>query len=99
MPKPIPCSPPPVNPVVMGDSGRPLGANSERLPAHNSSTFCAPTRKLLSAQTLPLASIIILPGALNPPPVNFNGSTQALGAQVRYGMNGVGRRFLPFGTG
>src|SRR5215471_7110883 len=99
MPKPIPSSPPPVKPVVIGDSGRPFGANLERLPAHNSSWFCEPTRKLLPAQTFPLLSIIILPGALSPPPVNFSGSTQALGAQVRYGMNGVGRRFLPFGTG
>ena len=32
-------------------------------------------------------------------PVNFNGNTQALGAQVRYGMNGVGRKCLPWGTG
>src|SRR6516165_10178832 len=99
MPKPMPSSPPPVNPEVIGDSGRPLGANLERLPSQRASWFWAPTRKLLPAQTLPLLSTINLPGALSPPPVNFSGSTQALGAQFRYGMNGVGRRFLPFGTG
>src|SRR6516225_12303582 len=99
MPKPMPSSPPPANPEVIGDSGRPLGANLERLPSQSSSRFCAPTRKLLPAQTLPLLSIISLPGALSPPPLNLSGSTQALGAQERYGMNGVGRSFLPFGTG
>src|SRR6516225_1109714 len=99
MPKPIPSSPPPVKPVVIGDSGRPLGANLERLPSHSSSRFCAPTMKLLPAQRLPSLSNINLPGALSPPPVNFSGSTQSLGAQVRYGLNGVGRSFLPLATG
>src|SRR5262249_5028757 len=99
MPNPTPSSPPPVNPKVMSDRGRPLGANLERLPSHSLSWFCAPTRKLLPAQTLPLLSIIIFPGALSPPPLNLSGKVQALGAHVRYGINGVGRRFFPFGTG
>src|SRR5215472_8921058 len=99
MPKPMPCSPPPLKPYVIGDNGRPLGANFERSPSQRLSWFCAPTRKLLPAQTLPLLSIIILPGALRPPPLNLSGSTQALGAQVRYGIKGVGRRFFPLGTG
>src|SRR5262245_12266567 len=99
IPKPMPSSPPPVNPVVMGDSGRPLGANLERLPSHRTSLFCAPTTQLSPAQRLPSLSNIILPGALRPPPLNLSGMTQALGAKLRYGMKGVGRRFLPLGTG
>jgi hypothetical protein len=30
---------------------------------------------------------------------DLSGKTQALGAQVRYGMKGVSRKFLPLGTG
>ena len=82
-PKPMASTPPPVKPVVMGDSGLPLGANLERLPAHKASWFYAPTRKLSPAQAFPSLSNMSLPGPLNPPPVNLSGNTQALGEYVR----------------
>jgi len=47
---------------------------------------------VFAAQALPALSNISLPGALNPPPANLSGNTHALGANVRYGKNGVGHK-------
>jgi hypothetical protein len=83
VPKPGPSMPPPVNPVVIGESGRPFGANFDRLPFHKSSCPCQPTRKLAPTQALPsLSNITFAPLAL-PPPVNLRGKTQALGAELK----------------
>src|SRR5271166_3023207 len=62
-PNPGPASPPPVKPVSAGDSGVPLGANFEMLPAQYESWACAPTWKLSAVQTLPSLSNISLPPA------------------------------------
>src|ERR1019366_4054374 len=99
-PKPGPPRPPPVKPVTGGDSGSPLGANLERVPSHRKLWLCEPIMKLSAVQALPSLSNISLPPPANPPPVNLIGSTQALGAKVRYGVNGVGRlTTLPLGKG
>src|SRR5262249_61142631 len=98
LPKVPPCIPPPAKPVVIGESGRPLGANLVALPCHSVSCACHPTVKLSPTQRLPSLSNIALPPARNPPPSNFNGNTQALGGELRYGMNGTAPMFLPAGT-
>jgi len=54
------------------------------------------SRRRLEAENL---SPIQRLAPLRPPPVNLSGRTQALGAKLRYGMKGVGRSFLPLGTG
>src|SRR5512139_1857892 len=94
-----PCIPPPAKPVVIGDSGLPLGANLLALPCHKVSCPCQPTVKLSPTQRLPSLSNMHLPPARYPPPSNLSVSTQALGGQLRYGMYGTGRRFFPFETG
>src|SRR5262252_838056 len=94
-----PCMPPPANPVVIGESGLPFGSNFVAFPCHSASCACHPMVKLSPTQRLPPLSNIALPPARYPPPSNLSGSTQALGAKLRYGMNGTGRRFPPFGTG
>src|SRR5262245_14700943 len=81
-----PCIPPPAKPVVIGDSGWPLGSNLVALPSHNESCPCQPTVKLSPTQRLPSLSNIALPPARYPPPSNLSGSTHALGATVKYGM-------------
>src|SRR5208283_4118304 len=84
---------PPANPVVIGESGLPLGANLLALPCHSASCPCQPTVKLSPTQRLPSLSNMALPPARYPPPSNLSGSTHALGDQIRYGMNGTGRIF------
>src|SRR5262249_38577317 len=98
-PKVPPCIPPPAKPVVIGESGRPFGANLVALPCQNVSCACHPTVKLSPTQRLPSLSNIALPPARYPPPSNFSGSTQALGAKLRYGMYGTDRIVLPCGIG
>src|SRR5215471_11329397 len=83
VPNPGPRMPPPVKPVVIGDRGRPFGANLDRLPSHNASTACDPTMKLTPVHRFPWLSNISLPGPLSPPPVNLSGRIQALGATLR----------------
>src|ERR1700686_1950238 len=99
LPKVPPSIPPPVKPVVIGESERPFGANFVAFPCHNSSCPCQPTVQLSPTQRLPSLSNMALPPARYPPPSNLSGSTHALGASLRYGMNGTARRFLPCGTG
>src|SRR5271169_1140884 len=94
-----PSIPPPVKPVVIGESGRPLGANLVAWPCHNESCPCQPTVKLSPTQRLPSLSNMALPPARYPPPSNFSGRTQALGGKLKYGMNGTARMVLPCGTG
>src|SRR5215510_1339804 len=91
--------PPPAKPVVIGDSGLPLGLNLVALPCQNASCPCQPTVKLSPTHRLPSLSNIALPPARYPPPSNLSGSTQALGGKFRYGMNGTARMVLPAGTG
>src|SRR5262249_26858960 len=91
--------PPPANPLVIGDSGLPLGLNLVALPCQNASCPCQPTVKLSPTQRLPSLSNIALPPARYPPPSNLSGSTQALGEKLRYGMYGTARIVLPCGTG
>src|SRR5262249_11030324 len=91
--------PPPANPVVIGDSGFPLGLNLVALPCQNASCPCQPMVKLSPTQRLPSLSNIALPPARYPPPSNLSGNTHALGEKLRYGMNGTGRILLPCGTG
>src|SRR5271168_4611903 len=88
-PKVPPCIPPPAKPVVIGDSGRPFGANLVALPCQNVSCPCQPTVKLSPTQRLPSLSNMALPPARYPPPSNLSGNTHALGAQLRYGMYGT----------
>src|SRR5262245_35918482 len=83
VPNPGPSTPPPVKPVVAGDSGRPFGANADRLPSQSASRACEPTMKLTPVQTFPWLSNISFPGPLSPPPVNLSGRIQALGAALR----------------
>ena len=85
--------------VVIGESGRPFGANLVAFPCHKSSCPCHPTVKLSPTQRLPSLSNMALPPARNPPPVTFRGRTQALGENLRYGINGTARMVLPCGTG
>ena len=85
--------------MVIGDSGLPFGANLVALPCHSVSCPCQPTVKLSPTQRLPSLSNIALPPARYPPPSNLSGSTQALGANLRYGMYGTARMVLPFGIG
>src|SRR5262249_13374997 len=94
-----PSMPPPANPVVIGESGLPFGLNFVALPCQNLSCPCQPIVKLSPTQRLPSLSNMALPPARYPPPSNLSGSTQALGATLRYGMNRTGRRVLPCGTG
>src|SRR5215475_3027379 len=98
-PKVPPCIPPPAKPVVIGDIGFPFGPNLVALPCQSVSCPCQPIVKLSPTHKLPSLSNIALPPARYPPPSNFNGSTQALGGKLRYGMNGTGRMVLPAGTG
>ena len=53
--------------------------------------------KLSTTQAFPWLSNISLPPPLKPPPENFSGRTQALGAKLRYGMKGVDR-IVVFGS-
>src|SRR5215475_7754793 len=62
-PKVPPCIPPPTNPVVIGDSGLPLGSNLVALPCQNASCACQPSVKLSPTQRLPSLSNIALPPA------------------------------------
>src|SRR5215467_8172340 len=62
-PKVPPSIPPPVNPVVLGDSGWPFGANLVALPCHNLSLPCQLMLKLSTTQRLPLLSNMHLPPA------------------------------------
>jgi hypothetical protein len=59
----------------------------------------APGEKLSSTQRLPSLSNMALPPARYPPPSNLSGTTQALGAKLRYGTNGTGRIVLPCAIG
>src|SRR5262249_18504099 len=58
-----PSMPPPANPVVIGDSGLPLGSNFVALPCHSASCPCQPTVKLSPTQRLPSLSNIAFPPA------------------------------------
>src|SRR5215469_5196957 len=58
-----PSIPPPVNPVVIGDSGWPSDANLLALPCHNASLPCQPMVKLSPTQRLPSLSNMHLPPA------------------------------------
>src|SRR5262245_25725879 len=51
------------NPVVIGDSGLPLGSNLVALPCQKASCPCQPTVKLSPTQRLPSLSNIALPPA------------------------------------
>src|SRR5215813_8415802 len=51
------------NPVVIGDSGLPLGSNLVALPCQNASCPCQPTVKLSPTQRLPSLSNIAFPPA------------------------------------
>src|SRR4029077_2008368 len=84
-----PCIPPPAKPVVIGERGRPFGANLLALPCHSVSCPCHPIVKLSPTQRLPSLSNIAFPPARYPPPSNLSGSTHALGGKLRYGMNGT----------
>src|SRR5262245_66151060 len=53
-----PCIPPPAKPVVIGDSGLPLGSNLVALPCQNESCPCQPMVKLSPTQRLPSLSKI-----------------------------------------
>src|SRR5215471_7326409 len=58
-----PSMPPPVKPVVRGESGLPFGLNLVALPCHNESCPCQPTVKLSPVQRLPSLSNIAPPPA------------------------------------
>src|SRR5215470_3084031 len=75
-PKVPPCIPPPAKPVVIGESGLPLGLNLVALPCHRASCACHPMVKLSPTQRLPSLSNIALPPARYPPPSNTSGNTQ-----------------------
>ena len=55
VPNPGPSRPPPVNPVVIGESGRPSGANFDKLPSHKSSCPCQPDEEIVAAPGVALA--------------------------------------------
>src|ERR1700738_4203355 len=82
-PKVPPCIPPPAKPVVIGESGRPFGANLLALPCHSVSWPCQPIVKLSPTQRLPSLSNIALPPARYPPPSNLSGRTHALGGNFK----------------
>src|SRR5215468_11018574 len=54
-PKVPPSIPPPVKPVVIGDSGLPFGSNLVALPSQNASCPCQPTVKLSATQSVTFA--------------------------------------------
>jgi hypothetical protein len=55
--------PPPEKPVVIGESGRPFGANLVAWPCHSASDACQPMVKLSPTQRLPSLSNAALPPA------------------------------------
>src|SRR5262245_3979376 len=74
--------PPPVKPVVIGESGLPFGLNLVACPSHSESLPCHPTVKLSPTQRLPSLSNPNVPWRKVPRDVNEEARDQARALMV-----------------
>src|SRR5262245_59071395 len=93
VPQPTPSRPMPVNPVIGGESGVPLGAILRTPPPMlRMVPDCDPGIQFCPLHRLPSASNMKRPFANIPPPAKQRLSTKSGGDQARYGTNGALRR-------